>query len=177
MKKLLCFAIVLALSLAMFAMPTTAAHTPGALLKSIKHLAEEGGILNCDFTVEDSLISDMISEYGHPDRDNYVSSAKGNYATFSRDNIVAGYNKGEQVFELRSYSKRLHIINKDDLLEEWGRPDHSTKSGSETMESYVLNHKYNIKFVFESNDILNHYNVIWLDGTEDSMAGDHGRNW
>lgn len=178
MKKLISMTLVLLLALSMFAAPALAAHTPAAVLKSMKHLAEEGGILNCDFTVKDTNIDEIIDEYGHPDRDNYVKSAKGSYATFSGDNFVAGYNNGGTVFELRSYSSRIKNITEHALIEAWGKADHISTSSGQRMVSYVLNNEFNIKFVFDDNgQELNHYNVIWLEGTENDRADDHGRSW
>lgn len=177
MKKFLAITLTIVLALAVFAMPASAKHTPAAVLKSIRHLAEEGGILNCDMTVQDSTIDDFVDEYGHYDRSNYVASAKGNYATFSHHNIVVGFGRGDQVFELRSYSKRLEGITESELKDQWGEPDHSTKSNGQRMLSYDLG-DYNCKFVFDDGgESLNHYNVIWLDGTKNSAADDHGRNW
>ena len=178
MKRIASIALVLALSFVLFAMPASAAHSPEALLKSIHHLAEEGGILNCDFQLKDSY-SDLTDEYGSPDRDNYVSSAHGNYATFSSHAFVVGHTNQEQIFELRSYTKRLHAITERNVVTYFGEPDHTASSDGQRITSYVLG-EYNVKFVFDSKSgdaPLNHYNVIWLEGTKNDRADDPGRNW
>ncbi|MDL2206286.1 YjgB family protein [Eubacteriales bacterium OttesenSCG-928-N13] len=180
MKRTSFLALILALALCLIAIPATAAHSPEKLLRSIESLAEEGGILNCDFQVKSSTIDEIIDELGSPNRSNYVKSAHGTYATFSSDNVVVGYGKGDQVFELRSYSKRLHVITERNVTTYFGEPDHTSSLDGQRIISYVLNDEFNVKFVFDTKNAdapLNHYNVIWLEGTENDMAGDHGRNW
>ena len=179
MKHFTSITLTLVLALILVVSPAMAAHTPEALLKSIDHLAVEGGILNCEFQLEDSF-SDLTDEYGRPDRDNYVKSAHGNYATFSRDAFVVGHTNQEQIFELRSYSRRLRTITERNVVEYFGEADHQTTGNDQRIVSYVLASGYHLKFVFDSKEgdaKLNHYNVIWMDGTENERAGDHGRNW
>ena len=179
MKRRLSLALALVFCLAACLSPALAAHSPEALLKSIAHLAEEGGILNCEFLLEDSF-SDLTDEYGRPDRDNYVKSAHGNYATFSRDAFVVGHTNQEQIFELRSYSRRLSAISERNVIEYFGDADHTASSGEQRIVSYVLPGGYHLKFVFDGKSgdaALNHYNIIWMDGTANERAGDEGRSW
>ena len=178
MKRILALALALMLALSLAAAPAMAASSE-AMLKSISPLAHEGEILNCDFKLEDSY-SDLVAEYGKPNRDSYVASAKGSYGNFNRSAFVVGHTNQEQIFELRCYSKRLKTITARDVVNEFGEADHRTSSGGETIMSYVLSSGYNLKFVFDgttSRAKLNHYNVIWLDGTANDRAGEPGRNW
>lgn len=179
MRKLTITALALALFICAFALPARAAHTPETLLKSIEALAEEGGILNCDFTLRDSY-DDVVDEYGAPDRDNYVKSAHGSYATFSHHAVVVGYGNGGEIFELRSYARRLNAITERDVREMLGAPDHTASLDGDRITSYVLDGGYHLKFVFDGEEAdaeLNHYNVIWMEGTENKRADDHGRKW
>ena len=179
MKKLITVALAIMLVFSMSIMPASAAHTPEALLKSIHHLAEEGGILNCDFQLRDSF-DELKNEYGRPNRNDFVASAHGNYATYSHHSFVVGYSNQEEIFELRSYSSRLSAITERNVTTYFGTPDHTAKADGDRVISYVMKGGYHIKFVFDGESAdskLNHYNVIWIDGTKNDRADDHGRKW
>ena len=177
MKKLMITTLALLLAMSLFAGTAMAAHSPEKLLSAIHSLAEEGGVLNCDFQVGDCTIEDIRESLGKPDKSNYVASAQGTYETFDNHAIVAGVGKGDLVFELRSFSKRLHVISEHAVTEYFGDHDHIAHEGGQTMVSYVLNHDYHLKFVFNGDGYLDHYNVIYLAGSGNSMAGEHDRNW
>ncbi len=179
MKKRLCLALAFALALCAFHMPAQAAHTPEALLRTIESLAEEGGILNCEFLLKDNY-DELVDEYGSPDRDNYVKVAHGSYATFSSDAFVVGYNNGSEIFELRSYARRLDGITERNVTSFFGEAEHTAYLDGDRISSYVLKGGYHLKFVFdgkEPDSVVNHYNVIWMKGTENDRADDHGRKW
>ncbi len=178
MKRVLSIALVLCLCLISFA-PAFAKSEPKSLLRSIDDLAQHGWILNCDFRLTD-MIGDMKKEYGRPSSEKYVKSAKGTYCTWNSNDFVAGYNKGEQIFELRSFDSRLSKLTLDSVTSHFGSPDKITRSNGELFVSYVLNKRVNIKFVFpnkKGDPKLSHYNVIYLQGTKNNMADDKGRKW
>lgn len=178
MKKLL--TAVLALTLALAFAASASASSTEALLTAIDELAQHGWILNCAYRVRSDTIDDMKDEYGRPDSETYVKSAKGTYVEYDDLFLVAGYNTGDQIFELRSKDVRLGRIRLDDVTDHFGRPDHTTHSNGEKYVSYILNDTVNIKFIFPgsgTNPKLKHYNVIWLDGTSNNRTDDSGRDW
>lgn len=165
----------------LFAFPAVASSRDDkAMLTAIDALARQGWILNCSARVKTDTFDNVEEELGRADTSNYVASAKGTYLQYDAPNIVVGYGKGDLIFELRSYDSRLHSITLGDVEEHFGEPDHVTESNGEKYVSYILNEDFNIKFVFRDNGdnpSLKHYNVIWLDGTANSMADDSGRKW
>ena len=172
MKRIFAIALALVLALSLAAAPAMAA-SASALLKSIGHLAHEGEILNCDIAIK-AQYSDVTSEYGKADRESFVKSANGEYATFSKEGVVVGFNKGEEIFELRCYSKRLHVITEKETVAEFGDPDHRSKSDGQLILTYNLSNDYQVKFVYDgesSSSKLAHYNVVWPEGEKSSMAG------
>lgn len=181
MKRIQWISVVLALMVCLLAMPAAEAETDAkALLKSIDLLARQGWILNCGYKVQGDTVDKVTDEIGKPDSSDYVASAKGTYATYDAAHIVVGFNKGEQIFELRSYDARLSRIRLNDVKAFYGAPDHTASGNGERYLSYKLSDSLNIKFVFSSsgkNPQLLHYNVLWPQGTVNMMADDPGRTW
>jgi hypothetical protein len=175
--------VLLAMVLCLALLPVTPARAETdaqALLNSIDLLARQGWILNCGYRVENNTVDDVTDDIGKPDESTYVASAKGTYATFDDDHIVVGFNKGDQIFELRSYDARLGSVRLNDVKAYYGKPDHTASGNGEQYLSYKLSDKLNIKFVFPSsgkNPALSHYNVLWPQGTVNMMADDPGRTW
>lgn len=77
----------------------------------MKRLAEEGKVINSDFPVKTIVIEDIIAKWGQPDKTDWVPAAKGNYSTYENGAIVFGFNKGSQIFEVRSFDKRLQELS------------------------------------------------------------------
>ncbi len=181
MAKPVSILMALFLCLALLPVAPARAETDAqALLSSIDLLARQGWVLNCSYRVGSDTSGDVTSDLGEPDASDYVASAKGRYATYEQACIVVGYNKGEQIFELRSLDERLSAITLRDVKAFYGEPDHTASGGGEQYLSYKLSEKLNIKFVFAStgkNPALKHYNVLWPQGTVNMMADDPGRTW
>lgn len=183
MKRTKPVLILVALILSLALLPAASAYAEtdaGALLNSIDLLARQGWIINCGYRLEENTVDDVIDDIGKPDESTYVESAKGTYATFDQAGFVVGYNKGEQIFELRSLDARLGGIKLNDVKAYYGEPDHKSTGSGEQYLSYKLTDDLNIKFVFSSsgkNPSLKHYNVLWPEGSANLMADDPGRTW
>ncbi|HEX3038099.1 MAG TPA: YjgB family protein [Oscillospiraceae bacterium] len=151
--------------------------------KSIKSLAVQGKILNCDYAAKSANIADVQDKWGKADTSNYVPSAKGTYDTYSKYNVAFGYNKGGQIFEVRSFDKQLSQITMSMVKADYGTPGYDYKSKTEEEIGYKVTDKFKILFVFplptdgNSNPKLSHYSIFYPDGTINSMAGDPGRQW
>jgi hypothetical protein len=175
--------ILMALILCLAVLPASSARAgtdADALLNAIDLLARQGWILNCGYRLEENTVDDVTDDIGEPDESSYVESAKGTYATFDQARIVVGFNKGEQIFELRSFDARLGGVKLNDVKAYYGEPDHKSTGSGEQYLSYKLSDKLNIKFVFSStgkNPSLKHYNVLWPEGSANLMADDPGRTW
>lgn len=155
-----------------------------SLLQNMKQRAQEGMVINCDFPVENTVIDDVIQEWGQPDQSEFIEDAKGTYDTFNSKNVVFGFNKGAQVFEVRSYDPELKKIGIADVEAAYGNPDHASEIVSEGQQisGYVVNEKYKMILVFDmstdsQNPKLDHYSVFYPQGTVNMMADDPGREW
>lgn len=153
------------------------------LLDSIIKLAEQGKIINSDFPVKYTNIQDVEVKLGKADTSDFVSEAKGRYYTFSKDNVAFGCNKGEQVFEARSFDSNLAELSLPTVKKVLGEPAYNSKYNNEEIIGYEAGKEFKILFVFKEyqdngNDYeLDHYSVLYPEGTINNMAGDSGRQW
>ncbi|NHM33849.1 M56 family metallopeptidase [Neobacillus terrae] len=157
--------------------------TQRKLLSSILQLAKQGKIINSEFPVKTTVIEDIEKKLGNPDKVDWVPYAKGNYAVFSKYNVVFGFNKGSRIFEARSFDKKLNELSLSMVKKVFGTPAYDVKSNGEEIIGYVSNSEYNILLVFPkpSNSIpdpvMDHYSVLYPKGTVNNMSNDTGRQW
>lgn len=172
--------------------PNTTPQTPSnstsqadnkTILDNIKKLALEGKIINSEFGVKNSNLSDIEKKLGTSDKTEWVASAKGNYSTFSKHNLVFGSNKGDQIFEARSFDPSLKNLTLLEIKSTYGTPAHDVKTNGEEIIGYTAGNEYKLLFVFSvptksnSDPKLDHYSVLYPKGTVNSMANDPGREW
>jgi len=157
--------------------------TTKELLLNMKVLAEQGRVINSTFPVKTTVIEDVKSQWGEPDKTDWVAAAKGNYATYSKQAMVFGFNKGSQIFEARSFDKQLQKLSLTKTIEVYGTPAYDVKVNGEEIIGYTAGQEYKIEFVFpiptsiNPNPMMDHYLVLYPRGTVNSMADDPGREW
>lgn len=153
------------------------------LLLNIKGAAEQGKVINCNFPVKTTVIEDVKSQWGEPEKVDWVAAAKGNYATYSKHATVFGFNKGSQIFEVRSFDPKLQQLSLAKTKELFGDPAYNVKTAKENVIGYTVSPDYKIEFVFplptanDSNPLMDHYLVLYPRGTVNNMADDPGRQW
>lgn len=154
-----------------------------SLLSNMLLFAKQGKVINSNFTAKTNTIEDVAKAWGMADKTDYVASAKGTYATYTSHNVVFGINKGEQIFEVRSYDSRLKGITLDTAKEVLGTPAYDVKVNGQEIIGYVANSDFKVEMVFpvasstKPNPVMDHYNVLYPSGTVNSMASDPGRQW
>jgi hypothetical protein len=163
----------------------SASETAGTdLLKTMMEKAKEGLVINCDFAV-DSDIGNVNDQWGEPNKtDDAEDVASGIYETYDAENIAFGVNKGEQIFEVRSFDPELKTIKLSEVTAAYGEPDHTAEINSLNQEvyGYVVNDNYKMLLVFDmttdsQDPNLDHYSVFDPQATVNQMAGDPGREW
>lgn len=152
------------------------------LLQSISSNAKDGKVIECDFKAKYNIIDDVIKSWGNDYESNFVESAKGTYYTFKNRNEAFGTNKGGEIFEVRTFNPKLKTLSFKDILNYFGNPDYDILSKSkERIIGYVINDDFKILFVFnngtDENPYLDHYNILYPNGTKNLMADDPGREW
>jgi hypothetical protein len=146
-------------------------------------LAQQGKIINSEFAVKTTVIDDVDKKLGKPVRVDWIPEAKGNYATYSKHNLVFGFNKGSQIFEARSFDSKLKSISLSMVKKTYGTPAYDIKAKGEEIIGYTAGTEFKILLVFKepsnsnSNPALDHYSVLYPRGTINMMADDHGREW
>ena len=105
-------------------------------------LAKQGKIINSEFPVKTTVIEDVEKKLGNPDKVDWVPNAKGNYAVFSKYNVVFGFNKGSQIFEARSFDKKLNELSLSMVKKVFGTPAYDVESNGEKIIGYVANSEY-----------------------------------
>ena len=75
-------------------------------------LAKEGKVPNVPFGAHTGILKKLKS-VGKANKTEYTGN--GMYATFTNKNIVFGFNKGSQVFDVRSYHAELKLITLQEI--------------------------------------------------------------
>ena len=146
-------------------------------------LAKKGKIINSEFQVKSTTIQDVEEKLGKADTSDFVSEAKGVYYTFSKANVAFGCNKGDQIFEARSFDSKLGELSLSNVKKVLGEPAYSSKYDNEQIIGYTAGAEFKILFVFkesqngENDLVLDHYSVLYPKGTGNNMADDPGREW
>jgi len=146
------------------------------LLLNMMKLAKQGKIINCDFAAKTTNMESIIKAWGKADKTVYVASAKGNYATYNKHNTVFGFNKGEQVFEVRSFDTQLKGLSLAKVKEVLGTPVFDSKTGNQEIIGYTAGTEFKLEMVFtlptssNPSPLMDHYNVLYPRGIVNSMA-------
>jgi len=107
-------------------------------------------------------------QWGEPDKAEYIYTAKGTYATYAQRSVVFGYNKGSQIFDVRSYGDSIKELTRNKVEEVLGAPANTHYYTTEDMLVYQAGEKYQLLFIFpkasqqNADPRLDHYNVFVL---------------
>lgn len=154
-----------------------------SLLFNMMVLGQQGKVINSDFPVKTTTIEDVEKVWGKTDKTDYLATAKGRYATYNSRNAVFGMNKGEQIFEVRSYDSRLKGVTLNQTKETLGVPAYNAKNNGQEIIGYTAGSEFKAEMIFPQptkdnpNPVMDHYNVLYPQGTVNSMADDPGRQW
>ncbi|WP_088068922.1 beta-N-acetylhexosaminidase [Gottfriedia luciferensis] len=144
-----------------------------SLLKNISTNAKVGKIINAEFNVMNSSIDSIRAKWGKEDSSVYVASAKGTFNTYTKKNVVVGYQKGHPIFELRSFDPQLKNLSISNIKNYFGSPNSDvTTSNNEKIVTYLIG-SYKLKFVFplkNKNLILDHYSIYNPKNANNNMS-------
>jgi|GEM_PF-3056166 len=164
--------------------PTSQADPTRTTILNMMQLAHQGKVVNCDFPAKTTSYQDVEKAWGKADTTDYSAAAKGRYATYASHYVVFGINKGDQIFEVRSLaSHQFASVSLAKVKEVLGTPGYDTKSNEQEIIGYTAGQEFKIERVFPQpttsnpNPSMDHYNVLYPQGTINSMADDPGRQW
>lgn len=138
------------------------------LIQETVELAKKGTVKNSIFPLESTTFDEITAKWGEPNQLDYVAGNR--YATYSNRGFVFGVNKGEQIFDIRSYAKELQQLTFDNIKNELGAPDDIRNSNGDTIWVYNVSDRYQLKFV-GSKATIDHISVIYPAGAKNNMAG------
>ncbi|HWJ03625.1 MAG TPA: YjgB family protein [Verrucomicrobiae bacterium] len=156
---------------------------PKALLSDMRQLARQGKVINCEYAVKTTVLETVVAKWGEPDKTDWVPAAKGNYATYQEHGMVFGINKGQQIFEVRTFDSQLRKLSLAKVKEILGNPAYDNKYAGEQIIGYTAGTEFKLLMVFpqptntNTDPFMDHYSVLYPQGTVNSMANDPGRQW
>ncbi|MGF9770427.1 YjgB family protein [Bacillus albus] len=139
-------------------------------VKDLFELAKEGKVPNVPFAAHTGDIEDIEKAWGKADKTEQAGN--GMYATFTNKNVSFGFNKGSQVFDVRSYHAELKSITLQDIEKALGKPTSVKVNGEDKIYVYKVSNQFELKFIIpESTGKVNHISVISPEDSINKMAG------
>lgn len=152
---------------------TKSAISATALVKQIIKLAEQGKTIDIPYAVQQN-VGVVQKAWGKPDSQN--SAGAGIYATYGSHQAAFGFNKGEQIFDVRSYSSKLKTITLANIEAVLGKPGDIRQTSDSVIYMYPAGPDNQLLWVFSKSSsgaaekTVNHVSVFWPQGTVDIMA-------
>jgi len=139
-------------------------------VKELFELAKEGKVPNVPFAAHTGDIEEIEKAWGKADKTEQAGN--GMYATFTNKNVSFGFNKGSQVFDVRSYHAELKSITLQDIEKALGKPTSVKVNGEDKIYVYKVNNQFEMKFIIpESTGKVNHISVFSPEDSINKMAG------
>ncbi|PGD33638.1 YjgB family protein [Bacillus wiedmannii] len=139
-------------------------------IKDLFELAKEGKVPNVPFAAHTGDIEEIEKDWGKADKTEQAGN--GMYATFTNKNVSFGFNKGSQVFDVRSYHAELKLITLQELEKALGKPASVKVNGEDKIYVYKVNNQFELKFIIpKSTGKVNHISVFSPEDSINKMAG------
>lgn len=136
-------------------------------------LAKQGKLQGVPFAQRSNMGS-VYQTWGKADSQS--SAGAGTYATYGSHNVALGFNKGVQIFDLRSYSATFQGVTFADIQQALGNPGAVRQSSDSYIYMYPAGPDYQLLWVFSKQSDgsrapnVDHVSVFWPQGTVDLMA-------
>ncbi|MRN51719.1 YjgB family protein [Paenibacillus monticola] len=153
--------------------PNTATASPQAAAKQLKELlelAKQGKVPGVEYAAHNGLIDDVKAAWGEPDREEAAGS--GIYSTYTDKHVVFGFNKGSQIYDVRSSEASLQQLTLKQIEGALGKPHEIKENGKDKIYTYEANKQYQLKFIIpESTGTVDHISVFSEQDSINNMAG------
>jgi hypothetical protein len=148
-----------------------------AEVQTILQRARQGKVPGADFAAHTNLIDDVKKAWGDPEKQD--TAGKGFYATYTQRGYAFGFNKGSQLFDVRSYQPEIQKIKLTAVQAELGTPDHLNRlqNPNQDVLIYQVNDLYQLQLIFphpteqNPNPNLDHISVFCEQDSHNLMAG------
>ncbi|HDR7794403.1 TPA: YjgB family protein [Bacillus luti] len=139
-------------------------------VKDLFELAKEGKVPNVPYAAHTGDIEEIEKAWGKADKTEQAGS--GMYATFTNKNVAFGFNKGSQVFDVRSYHAELKSITLKEIEKALGKPASVKENGDDKIYIYKVNNQFELKFIIpKSTGNVDHISVFSPEDSINKMAG------
>ncbi|MBH0346079.1 hypothetical protein BK731_15195 [Bacillus thuringiensis serovar muju] len=139
-------------------------------VKELFELSKEGKVPNIPFAAHTGDIEEIEKAWGKADKMEQAGNAM--YATFTNKNVSFGFNKGSQVFDVRSYHAELKSITLQEIEKALGKPTSVKGNGEDKIYVYKVNNQFELKFIIpKSTGKVNHISVFSPEDSINKMAG------
>jgi hypothetical protein len=139
-------------------------------IKAMLALAKDGKVKDIPFAADKGLIDDVEKDWGKSDKTDFAG--KGMYATYAKKHAVIGFNKGSQIFDVRSDAPELQSLTLKQIEAALGKAAKVTKNGSDTIYTYEANKTFELRFIILADTgKVDHISVYAPADTVNNMAG------
>ncbi|MCE3199172.1 YjgB family protein [Paenibacillus sonchi] len=140
------------------------------LLEELLQLAREGKVPGVEYAAHTGLIDDVEAAWGEPDTKE--TAGKGIYATYSKQHVVIGFNKGSRIFDVRSSAADLQKLTLKEIEAVLGEPERTAVNGGDKIYMYQAGKQYQLKFIIpEASGTVDHISVFSEQDSINNMAG------
>lgn len=147
--------------------------TATTLVKESMALAEQGKVIGIPFAAQQN-IGAVQSAWGKPDSQS--AAGAGIYASYGSHAAAFGLNKGEQIFDVRSFRSQWNTVTQADVESVLGQPGETRHTSDSVIDMYPAGADYQLLFVFPKTSTgaagktVGHVSVFWPQGTVNLMA-------
>mgnify|MGYP000560224623 CR=1 FL=1 len=139
-------------------------------IKELLSLAKKGKVPGVAFAAHSGLIDDVEKAWGEPDTLDTIGSNQ--YATYTSKKVVFGFNKGSQIFDVRSSSSQLQKLTFKQIEAALGKPNDIKVNNNDKIYIYKANNQFQLKFIIPSSTgKVDHISVFSEKNSINNMAG------
>jgi hypothetical protein len=128
--------------------------------------------LNTNFQVEKNTIDQVEAKYGKG-KIGEAPEPWNRYVTYPSRNLSFGVNKGEQIYDIRSYDPELQKLRLWEVKKVLGKPDDMKTYQKQAIYIYQVTKEIQLKWIFSSSDPYakaDHISVVNLQLSKNYMA-------
>jgi len=139
-------------------------------IKELLSLAKKGKVPGVAFAAHTQLIDDVEKAWGKPDKLDFVGSNQ--YATYTAKKAVIGFNKGSQIFDVRSSSAQLQKLTLKQIEAALGKPADIKVNNNDKIYIYKASNQFQLKFIIPgTTGKVDHISVFSEKDSVNNMAG------
>lgn len=134
------------------------------LITHMLELARVGKVINCEFAADTTTIENVEKKWGKPDK--VDAAGQGLYATYENRGIAFGINRGDLIFDVRSYDPTIKKITLADVKQVLGQPQETRSYPGQQILVYYAGKAFELQMIFplstqaNPNPQLDHISVF-----------------